>query len=222
MRVFVVTPYFNTSPEWLARCHASVREQTMPATHVLVCDGSRPEILPGFNGVHIILRRNYADYGNTPRLIGCYQAVGAGAEAIAFLDADNWYQPDHLETLVAHAKAERLAAVCSARTLHRLDGSPLGPCPHVDGNHFVDTSCLLVMEPALRHLLSWVLEGQEEAGRADQYMWRYLREQGMRVGFLNHPSVAYRTRHRIHYELAGEAPPAEAVNRTDLHGARYH
>ena len=45
---------------------------------------------------------------------------------------------------------------------------------------------------------------------------------GARTGFLNRASVAYRTRHIVHYQAAGEAPPAGAVNRTDPHGGRYH
>lgn len=222
MRVFVVTPYFNTPPEWLAECHRSVRAQTVPATHVMICDGATATPLPDFQGVHVILPRNYADYGNTPRLIGCYRAVASGADAIAFLDADNWFHPDHLEGLLRHAADNSLDAVCSGRMLHRLDGTALIRCPHVDGQNLIDTNCLLVLKPAFPHLLGWVMAGQDQAAVTDQAVWRYLRAQRMRTGFLDRASVAYRTRHRVHYQLAGETPPDDTVHRTDLHGEHYH
>jgi hypothetical protein len=45
---------------------------------------------------------------------------------------------------------------------------------------------------------------------------------GVRLGFSDNPTLAYRTRHEVHYTLAGETPPPEAVTRTDLDGERYH
>jgi hypothetical protein len=33
--------------------------------------------------------------------------------------------------------------------------------------------------------------------------------------------VAYRTRHAVHYRLAGEEPPPEAIERRDMSGTRY-
>ena len=46
-------------------------------------------------GASIIGRPNmhpdHGDIGSTPRLIGSYHAIGLGVDAVAFLDADNWY-----------------------------------------------------------------------------------------------------------------------------------
>src|SRR4051794_6278432 len=125
MNICVVTPYFRTELAWVQQAHDSVKAQTLTAHHIVVCDGSDPAEIADFRGSHIILRRNYADYGNTPRLIGSYHAVARDAEAVAFLDADNWYQPTHLENLVQFAQVRGLDACSSARMLHRLDGSQL-------------------------------------------------------------------------------------------------
>lgn len=222
MKLFVVTPYFETSDDWVSQAHASVRSQTMAAHHVLVCDGTRPARVTDFSGTHIVLQRNYRDYGNTPRLIGCYQALAREADAIAFLDADNWYYPDHLAGLLRFATENQLDAVSSARMLHRLDGSPMMKCPTVDGRTHIDTNCLLVMKPAFRHMIAWTLLSQDVAAVMDQFVWRHMRDNGARLGFLDRPTVAYRTRHASHYEVAGEAAPDGAVNRFDTHGDRYH
>jgi hypothetical protein len=222
MKICVVTPYFQTNPEWLLQAHASVKSQTVEARHIVVCDGSAPAQIPDFQGTHIILERSYRDYGNTPRLIGCFNAITAqDADAIAFLDADNWYYPDHLRSLAALATSTGIEAVASARMLHRLDGSPMMKCPTVDGNKYIDTSCLMVLRPAFRHLIAWVLQGQETAAETDQFLWKLLRDAGVPMAFVDRPTVAYRTRHQIHYGQASETFPPGSVHRTDLHGDRY-
>jgi glycosyltransferase involved in cell wall biosynthesis len=222
MKICVVTPYFRGNEAWLKQAHDSVRAQTRPAHHILVCDGSQPVAIEGFKGTHIVLQRNYQDYGNTPRLIGCYQAMQMDADGIAFLDADNWFYPEHLEGLVRFATDNGLDACSSARMLHRLDGSPMRKCPTVDGRTHIDTSCLLVMRPAFQHMIAWVLMPQEVSAMMDQLVWKHMLDLGARLGFLDRPTMAYRTRHASHYNLMGEPAPAEAVNRTDLHGGRYH
>jgi glycosyltransferase involved in cell wall biosynthesis len=221
MNICVVTPYFRTPLSWLQQAHDSVKAQTLPAHHIVVCDGSEAAGIEGFKGSHIILQRNYADYGNTPRLIGCYRAVTRDAEAIAFLDADNWYQPNHLENLVQFARARGLEACSSARMLHRLDGSPLMKCPHVRGQPYIDTSCLLIMKPAFHWLTAWTLFPQAVAAEVDNRLWAFMKANNVRADFLDVPSVSYRTRHAVHYQLAGEAPPPEAVVRADLSGVNY-
>jgi hypothetical protein len=105
--------------------------------------------------------------------------------------------------------------------LHRLDGTPMMKCPTVDGAGYIDTSCLMVFRPAFRHLIAWVLEGQDTAAETDQFIWRLLRESGVPMAFVDRPTVAYRTRHQVHYDQAREAGPPGAVLRVDLHGDRY-
>jgi hypothetical protein len=221
MKICVVTPYFETEEAWIRQGHASVRGQTIPAHHILVCDGSAPAQIEAFQGTHILLQRNYKDYGNTPRLIGCYNAIAQGADAIAFLDGDNWFQPDHLEGLVRFARDNQLDACSSARTLHRPDGSFMVKCPTVNGNPYIDTSCLLVMKSAFQHMIAWVLFPQDVAAEMDQHVWRHMRQLGARLGFLDRATMSYRTRHASHYRLIGESPPEASIDRRDLHGEHY-
>ncbi|WP_428485656.1 glycosyltransferase [Rhodopila sp.] len=222
MKICVVTPYFQTEPAWLQQAHDSVKAQSIPAHHILVCDGSAPAQIQAFQGSHIVLPRNYRDYGNTPRLIGCHHAIAAQADAIAFLDADNWFDKDHLEGLMAFAQANRLDACSSARMLHRLDGSRMAKCPQVNARPYIDTSCLLVMRSAFQHMIAWVLFPPAVAAEADNHVWNHMKTSGARLGFLDKPTMAYRTRHAVHYQIANEAPPREAVVRVDLSGDNYH
>jgi hypothetical protein len=99
-RVAVITPYSNESTDVLQHCHFSVVRQTYPCLHVMVADGCPNAALDNWNTDHIRLPRSHNDIGSTPRLIGAYHAIGLGVDAVAFLDADNWYREDHIENLV--------------------------------------------------------------------------------------------------------------------------
>ncbi len=222
MNICVVTPYFETELAWVQQAHDSVKAQSVPAHHILVCDGSAAAQIESFHGSHIVLQRNYKDYGNTPRLIGCYHAIARDADAIAFLDADNWFHHDHLEGLLDFARTNELDACSSARMLHRLDGSVMVKCQHVNARPYIDTSCLLVMKSAFQHLIAWVLFPQTVAAEVDNRLWAHMASVGARLGFLDNPTVAYRTRHEVHYRMAGEVPPADAIIRSDLSGDNYH
>jgi len=196
MKICVVTPYYQESIEWLVQAHASVRSQTIEARHIWFVTGRRRRQFRTSRARTSCCGGTIGDYGNTPRLIGCYNAITQDADAIAFLDADNWYYPDHLGSLSALAANTQLDAVASARMLHRLDGTPMMKCPTVDGTNYIDTSCLLVFRPAFRHLIAWVLQGQEAAAETDQLLWRLLRDAGVRMAFVDRATVAYRTRHQ--------------------------
>ena len=96
MRVAVVTPYYKEPRGWIERCIASVAAQTHACDHFLVADGHAQDWIDGAGVRHLRLDRGHGDYGNTPRALGALLAVSEGYDAIAFLDADNWYAPEHV------------------------------------------------------------------------------------------------------------------------------
>ena len=98
-------------------------------------------------------------------MIGCYNAITRDADAIAFLDADCWYYPDHLRSLTAIALDTKIDEVASARILHRPDGSAMMGGGGGGGGGYIDLSCLLVMRPAFQHLIAWVLQTPDRATR---------------------------------------------------------
>jgi hypothetical protein len=54
---------------------------------------------------HIKLDVSHGDYGNTPRGIGAQLAISEGYCGVAFLDADNWYDSDHVQVCIEAAKS---------------------------------------------------------------------------------------------------------------------
>ena len=96
-RFAIVTPYYREERNVLERCIQSVRSQTLPADHFLVSDGHPQDWLDSANVRHIRLGKSHKDVGNTPRGVGALLAVSERYEGIGLLDADNWYDKNHIE-----------------------------------------------------------------------------------------------------------------------------
>src|SRR5438094_10408213 len=114
MKIAVITPVYRTPRPWLLQCLASVRGQTMPCTHFVVSDGD-PSLqdvnLPGTELIR--LPSPHGDYGNAARAIGSVAAIARSFDGVAYLDADNWFEADHLEQMLRlHERTG--AAVCTA------------------------------------------------------------------------------------------------------------
>jgi UDP-glucuronate decarboxylase len=157
MRVAVVTPYFRERDDVLRQCLDSVAAQTYPVAHILVADGFPSDWASRAVSHHIVLPgTGHADNGNLGRAIGSAIAVTEGFDAIALLDADNWYRPDHISSLLSLHQQTGAALCTASRSLHRMDGSLLAAHDREsDGARFADTSCLLYLREAFALLTLW-------------------------------------------------------------------
>ncbi|MDX2104149.1 MAG: glycosyltransferase [Alphaproteobacteria bacterium] len=222
MTVWVVTPYHREPEAWLRQCCTSVADQSHPdLRHLMVGDGTDALWLDGLQMAdprlcHLPLVAGHRDYGNTPRGIGGLYAIAAGATAIAFLDADNWYRADHLERMLALFRTTG-AAVCTAgRTIHRADGSLMYEDQESDGVHHVDTSCYVLFPAGFDLAAAWLAMPQEMAGIGDRLFFDAMRARGHSHAHDPTPTVAYRTNRVAHFVEAGESPPSDAKGDDEL------
>lgn len=218
-RVAVITPYHGEPISWLQQCHNSVLKQSYPCFHVLVADGRPEPALDHWEADHVRLPRSHGDIGSTPRLIGCFHAVGLGVEAVTFLDADNWYQADHVQLLMDARQRSGAAFVSSSRLLCRLDGSVMGPCPITDPKHFIDTNCMLFGREAFHLLHQWVLMPSYAHLIGDRVMLHHVQRSGLAMIHSSEPSVCYRCGKEGLYLQMGERPPIGAMPRPDYESA---
>lgn len=211
MRVAVVTPYFKEPREWLERCIASVRAQTHACDHILVADGHPQDWVDGAGLRHLRLDRGHADYGNTPRSIGGQLAVAEGYDAIAFLDADNWFEPDHVQTCVDVAVHSGADFVSARRHFVRADGSrmPVRIGEDENGSH-VDTNCFFLLFGAFHTLPRWLLMPKPMAIWCDRFYLSSLREEGLTEARTAHATVNYLCTWADVFRSIGEEPPAYA------------
>lgn len=211
MRTAVVTPYFQESRAWLERCLDSVRRQTAACDHIVVADGHPQDWLDGAGVRHLRLDRAHADYGNTPRSIGAQLAISEGYDAVAFLDADNWYESDHIALCLETAEASGADFVAAHRWWVREDGSHLPYRADEDrsGRH-VDTSCFFLLFGAFHAVARWLLMPKPMAVVGDRAFLASLHADGLRGTMTPRPTVNYLCTWRNIYEEIGETPPATA------------
>lgn len=150
MRVVVITA--TTGRDTLEQAVVSVANQTVPTEHLLVIDGDikididypdnlRTLQLPenvGANGWY-----GHRVYAATPLLVN--------ADYILFLDDDNWFEPNHVETMIAKIKSKDLMWSYSLRKIVDERGQyvcdddceALGRYPTFYDHtvNFVDTNC---------------------------------------------------------------------------------
>jgi hypothetical protein len=163
----------------------------------------------GWNVRHVILPVAHADVGNTPRSVGSLLADAEGYDFIAYLDADNWYRPDHLSSLVQLYEVTKAPVCCAWRTFHRPDGSPL-PLDEDTASRalaHVDSNCFFLHRTAFRINAVWHRMPRELHPAADRVFRAALKKAGFAFAYTQQQTVAYRTLHELHYAYAGEPPP---------------
>ena len=181
----------------------------MRTLHIMVADGYPNPEVDGWDVLHVRLPPG-SDSGNTPRAIAGLIAANRGADAIALLAADNYFERDHIETLLALQRDTGAQVVTATRMLIRLDGTTLGVCDESDGKSFNDTNCYLLMKPAFAALSSWGYQGRRACLAGDRVFWQAIRQAGFTRAHCARPTVNYVTAYAHHYEGRGERPPRGA------------
>ena len=200
----------------LRQAHESVLSQGVNAHHILVADGHpRPEI-DAWDATHVILPRAHGDNGNTPRGIGSMLAVGERYDFIAYLDADNWFHPEHLSSLLAVHRASQADVCCAFRTIHTMDGTLMPGVQDADEWAFehVDTSCYLIHDTVFDYLQVWLTMPRILSPICDRIFHRGLLHRRARLVPSRRATVAFRTQYADHYLKGGLPVPPGAKGDT--------
>jgi glycosyltransferase involved in cell wall biosynthesis len=212
LRVAAITPYHNESRHLLQRCIDSVNNQTAKTDHFLIADGIGQDWIDKEAKRHIKLGKSHIDFGNTPRGLGALLAASEGYEAIFYLDADNWIQPDHVQACVHSAIREfgdwkDCDYVVAKRLLKRPDQTTM----HIaeEPGH-VDTNCYFFF-PGTFHLLSiWVNQPKYLSSLGDRFFYQMLKAKQLNMAANDHPTVNYHCMWASLYRAIGETPPPGA------------
>lgn len=219
MKVAMITPYYKEPREMIERCILSVAAQTVPVTHFLVADGHPQGWVDGFAVRHIRLDKSHGDFGNTPRSIGGILAASEGFDAIGFIDADNWLDPQHVSTCleVAAQAEEDVDYVIATRRLTRSDGSVL---PYLtsddrDGSH-IDTNCFFLLPGSFHTLGQWGVMPKPLSVVGDRVYASSLRSQGLRSVRNENVTVNYLCTWAVVFQAVGEPVPDYAKSSIDI------
>jgi glycosyltransferase involved in cell wall biosynthesis len=218
-RVAVVTPYFKEQASVLRQCADSVSNQTFPCTHFAVADGFPSEVFEQAQGDvrHIRLPRANGDNGNTPRAVGTLVALAEGFDFIGYLDADNWYHPNHIESLLDLHELTNAVACCSKRTFHRPDGSSMDITDYGEDLHkYADTSAFLLHRSCTNALDIWGRMPKVLSPLCDRIFFLKLQFERYAMAFSEQRTLAFRTQYESHYRAANETPPPGVKTGADV------
>ncbi|MBT8605979.1 glycosyltransferase family 2 protein [Polynucleobacter paneuropaeus] len=211
MKIAVITPYFKEPIEFLRQCHESVKTQGVSADHFFIADGFPNEELISWGVKHATLPQAHADNGNTPRGIGSILADIEGYDFISYLDADNWFHPGHLESLLNLWNKTKANICSSLRTYHTLDGIKLDIREVADFSlEHIDTSCYLIHRSAFEVLDTWNKMPYQLSPICDRIFLAALRNKRFKFASTKNQTVAFRSQYKQHYLAAKITPPAQA------------
>ena len=216
MKIAVITPYYKESIEFLRQCHQSVLAQNVSADHFFVADGFPNEEVMKWNIKHITLPQTHADYGDAPRGIGSVLADVEGYDFIAYLDADNWFHPNHLSSLL-NLYEETKADVCTSfRSFHTLEGIEM-LVSEINENTLdhVDTSCFLLHRNTFDALYIWLKMPKILSPVCDRFFLAGLRHYKYKFASTKRKTVAFRSQYKVHYLAVNMEPPPNYKENTE-------
>ncbi|WP_298952695.1 glycosyltransferase family A protein [uncultured Methylobacterium sp.] len=213
MQIAIVTPYHNEDIALIRQAHESVLAQDFACRHVLVADGHPHPEIDDWNCEHIVLPGAHKDWGGFARGMGAMHAVHDGVDFVAFLDADNWLEPNHASSLAVQALNSGTAITVSRRSLRRIDGSLMRRiCPESEGDNFADTGTILYHRSVLDVISLWARMPRALSSIGDQIVWRAIKERGYPCAHTGLPTLNYRTKFVGHYRMQNEEPPLGAID----------
>jgi SEC-C motif len=197
----------------LERCIQTVKDQSVAADHFLVSDGFPQDWLEGTHVRHLRLNRAHSDAGNTPRGIGAILAVSEGYDGIGLLDADNWYDKNHVEECckAAYVTAQSpVDLVFAKRRIFFPDGQ-LVKVPDID---YIDTSCYWFLPGSFHLLHYWTIMPRCLGPVCDWVFYSMLRTQSLTIRNVEEITVNFTSTYAAHYRAMGMTPPrgAKEVN----------
>jgi hypothetical protein len=210
MKIAVVTPYYKETTDKLARCVSSVENQTHPCTHIMVADGHPNAYFDQANVQHIVLPQAHGDFGDTPRCIGTMAAYSQGFDAVCWLDADNWFEPNHIATMVELMIEHGVSVVTASRNLYSPTGAFIGLCTESDGINFNDTNCYFLSRKAMPLAAQWVFKDKAASVVGDRVIFSSICKSFPARFHCRTPTVNYETYVAGHYLERGMTPHPEA------------
>jgi hypothetical protein len=206
----IVTPYFMEAPDVLKRCIDSVERQSIRADHFLVSDGHPQNWLDEAGVRHLRLDTAHNDFGNTARGLGALLAISEGYKAIGFLDADNWYDQDHVEQCckAGHSIGGVPADLVAAKRRFFLPDGAATNLPE-QPNH-IDTNCYWFMEGAFPVVHYWLTMVPQLAAVSDRVFYRIVKAKALTVYHTRTETVNYVGNYEAFYLAVGRTPPSNA------------
>lgn len=215
MNIYCITPIHDPKIEYLEKNIESIRNQTVKTKHMLVFDGipkNKKQLFQNidFDGIEILeLPICHNDYGDTPRYMGAVSAFSRKADAVFWLDDDNWVDNNHVEIMSSEIDKDWPITTCQ-RNICNLEGEIMGLCFETDPYKFIDMNCYFIHE-SVKNICTtlWTMQSDHHIFD-DKILYATIRKHNIPFKYYKTPTVNYRTNFNFHYEYYGYPVPKDA------------
>ncbi len=210
-RIMVITP--TTGKDTVAKAIESLANQTIKTWHLVVIDGAKAQdnltinniqVPPNWNGNMMSLYENVGADGWYGHRVYAAMPLMVNADYILFLDEDNWFEPNHVETMINKIKSKNLMWAYSLRRINDESGQyvcdddceSLGRYPTFYDStlNFVDTNCYCFR----REYLVTVAHSFYGQWGADRPFYKAASTNLPAFGCTGEATVNYRAPERLH------------------------
>jgi len=120
---------------------------------------------------------------------------------IAYLDADNWFHPSHLASLLTLFENTQANVCHSLGSLNHVgEGLSLISEGVMDPLGCVDVNCLMFHKSAFKLLSLWLEMPKQLWPICAKVFWEGIRDRGFLVSSTERRSVVFRSKRESHYE----------------------
>lgn len=227
MKTYCITPIYDPDVNYLKQNIESVRSQTVKTQHLLVFDGipkNKEELYDNidFTGIEVIeLPKCHSDYGDTPRALGAISAFNRDADAVFWLDDDNWIEPNHAKIMTQELSNNFPITTCQ-RNICTLEGEIMGLCFETNPNQFIDMNCYMIHK-SVKNICSvlWLMNPEHHIFD-DKVLFANIKQNKIPFKYYDTPTVNYRTNFNFHYQHYGFPIPESSKDGVGVQYARKH
>lgn len=173
----------------------SVRAQTHPCQHYLIFDGCSPKEQTPDEAHVLCLPNKTGGNGMMNGAILAMAAYVATEDYLCFLDDDNWFDREHVESLVDACETKQAAYAYSLRKLINPDGT-FWDCDDGEaiGHHgdLVDANCYLFRRDLAVGLAPLWYKTTGEMNISDRFVWQALKQNNVPYAATGRYTVNYR------------------------------
>lgn len=190
-------------------------KQTVSCTHILVSDGHPNPEIDQWEARHIKLPYAHGDYGDMAKSVGAMEAYVQGYDGIAFLDADNWFRPEHMEKAVERHLESDADVVVTYRFFCDPNEKPLAQDLNTDGIEFADTNCMIFFGEGRKVACDWFKIPPWAHCICDRVIWSWVKKQGLKISPSKDCTVCYSLAYEGVYNLLQIPAPPEALEKNN-------
>lgn len=195
--VSIIIPAYNCE-KYIAKSIETALYQSISKEVIIIndCAKDKTEVV-----IQQYLKLPYVRYVKNEKNLGVAKTRNRGVRLargkyVAFLDSDDWWEPEKLEKQIALMEEKNVVLCSTARALVNLDGEPLGKVipvvEEITYRELLKHNCINCSSVVLRRDVALEFPMEHEDSHEDYITWLKILKKYGRACAVNEPLLKYR------------------------------